>query len=286
MRIDAHHHLWDTAARDHAWMDGPWADPIRGRFDTVRYTETAGAEVAESIVVQALHDEHETADLLAGAGEPVAGVVGWVDLTAPDVAERLAKLRDGECGRRLVGIRHLVQDEPDPRWLLREDTLRGVRAVRDAGLVYDVLIRPPQADAALEFARRLPEIRLVLDHLGKPDIAGGVWEPWASWITAMAALPNVTVKLSGLVTEAAPGWRADDLLLYARHALAAFGPERTMYGSDWPVCTLAAPHEQVAEIADRACADLDAAGHDAVFGGTAGRVYGLRPKAIHPMNHG
>jgi L-fuconolactonase len=121
----------------------------------------------------------------------------------------------------------------------------------------------------------VPGVRLVLDHLGKPDIVGDAWEPWASWITAMAALPNVTVKLSGLVTEAAPGWRPDDLLPYARHALAAFGPERTMYGSDWPVCTLAATHEQVTEIAGTACADLDAAGRDAVFGGTAQRVYGL-----------
>jgi L-fuconolactonase len=275
VRIDAHHHLWDTGVRDHPWMDGPWADPIRGRFDAARYAAAAGAGIGGSLAVQALHDEEETAGLLAAAGKTVVGVVGWVDLTAPDVAERLGTLRAGGSGRRLVGIRHLVQDEPDPGWLLRDDVLRGVRAVGEAGLVYDVLVRPPQAEAALEFARRMPEVRLVLDHLGKPDIAGGVWEPWASWLTSMAALPNVAVKLSGLVTEAAPGWRTDDLLPYARHALAAFGPGRTMYGSDWPVCTLAATYEQVVEVAEATCADLDAAERDAVFGGTARRVYRL-----------
>ncbi|GAA2402578.1 amidohydrolase family protein [Actinomadura vinacea] len=276
MRIDAHHHLWDTGVRDYPWMDGPWADPIRGRFDAARYAEVVRkGDVGASVVVQALQDERETAELLAIPGEQVRGVVGWVDLTAPDVAERLAGLRAGEGGRRLAGIRHLVQDEPDPRWLLRDDVGRGVRAVAEAGLAYDVLVRPPQAEAALEFARRLPGMRLVLDHAGKPDIAGGGWEPWASWITSMAALPHVTVKLSGLVTEAAHAWSMDDVLPYARHVLRVFGPDRVMYGSDWPVCTLAATYEQVTDIAEAACADLDADGRDAVFGGTARCVYRL-----------
>ncbi|MCO5973913.1 amidohydrolase family protein [Actinoallomurus soli] len=289
--VDAHHHLWDTGVRDYPWMDGPWADPIRGRFDAARYTELIRPYgVRTSIVVQALQDVAETYDLLSVAADPVeadsaaadpvegdapgpvAGVVGWVDLTAPDVADRIAEVRASPSGRLLVGIRHLAQDEPDPAWLLRPDVLRGVEAVGAAGLVYDVLVRPPQATAALELARRLPEVSFVLDHAGKPDIAGGAWEPWAGWITALAALPNVTVKLSGLVTEAAPDWEPVGILPYARHVLDSFGADRVMYGSDWPVCTLAASYGQVFDLAREA---VPAGDRDAVFGGTARRVYGL-----------
>jgi L-fuconolactonase len=262
--IDAHHHLWDTATREYGWMDGPWADPIRGRFDLARYAAATDAEAG--VVVQAVMDEAETAELLTA---PVAGVVGWTDLTAPDVADRLAALK--EAGP-LVGIRHQVQDEPDPEWLTRPAVVRGIAAVGAAGLVYDLLVKPPQAAAALDVVRRLPEVSFVLDHAGKPDIAGGDWEPWASWITDLAALPNVTVKLSGLVTEAAPDWRPADILPYARHVLSVFGPSRTMYGSDWPVCTLAATPDQVRALAEEALSPGD---RNEVFGETARRVYRL-----------
>ncbi|MCO6006050.1 amidohydrolase family protein [Actinoallomurus purpureus] len=282
--VDAHHHLWDTAVRDYPWMDGPWADPLRGRFDAARYTDlTRPYGVRDSIVVQALQDVGETYDLLFAGDNPVeteygdepgpiVGVVGWVDLTASDVADRMAEVRESPSGHLLVGVRHAAQDEPDPEWLLRQDVQRGVQAVGAAGLVYDVLVRPPQAAAALALMRRLPEVSFVLDHAGKPDIAGGVWEPWATWITSLAALPNVTVKLSGLVTEAAPDWKPDDILPYARHVLHSFGADRVMYGSDWPVCTLAASYEQVLDLAREAVPPGD---RDAVFGGTARRAYGL-----------
>ncbi|WP_067480424.1 amidohydrolase family protein [Actinomadura hibisca] len=278
MRIDAHHHLWDTAVREYGWMDGDWADPLRGRFDAARYATAAGPHgVAASVVVQALQDEAETRDLLAVADRDatVAAVVGWVDLTAPDVAAALAGLAAGPGGRRLAGVRHLAQDEPDPFWLLRADVLRGVRAVGAAGLAYDVLVRRPQWGTALEFARRLPEVPLVLDHAGKPGIAAGEFAPWATWIEDMATLRNVTVKLSGLVTEAADGWRPADVLPYAHHVLETFGPGRVMFGSDWPVCTLAGTYEQVTALAEEACATLDETGRAAVFGGTAQRVYAL-----------
>jgi L-fuconolactonase len=265
--VDAHHHLWDTGTREYSWMDGPWADPIRGRFDVARYA-AAGA-VDASVVVQAVMDEAETYELLANRAAPVAGVVGWTDLTAPDVAERLAALRSAGP---LVGIRHLVQDEPDADWLTRSSVVRGIAAVGAAGLVYDLLVKPPQARAALDVARRLPDVSFVLDHAGKPDIADGMWEPWAGWITSLAALPNVTVKLSGLVTEAAPEWKPADILPYARHVLSAFGADRVMYGSDWPVCTLAASPDQVRALAEEAVPPEDRA---AVFGATARRIYGL-----------
>ncbi|MCP2335697.1 putative TIM-barrel fold metal-dependent hydrolase [Actinomadura rupiterrae] len=164
----------------------------------------------------------------------------------------------------------MVQDEPDPEWLSRPDVQRGLRAVADAGIVYDLLVKPPQADAALAVVRALPEVSFVLDHAGKPDIAGGVWEPWASWIAAMAEAPNVAVKLSGLVTEAGPDWRPDDVLPYARHVLEAFGPSRVMFGSDWPVCTLAASYRRVVDLVRVTLADEDRA---EVFDGTARRVY-------------
>jgi L-fuconolactonase len=265
--IDAHHHLWDTATRKYAWMDGPWADPIRGRFDIARYASAVDAEA--SVVVQAVMDESETLELLAGVASPVAGVVGWTDLTAPEVAERLAELRSAGP---LVGIRHQVQDEPDPEWLTRPEVVRGINAVGAAGLVYDLLVKPPQAAAALDVVRRLPEVSFVLDHAGKPDIAGGMWEPWATWITDLAALPNVAVKLSGLVTEARTDWRPADVLPYARHVLAAFGPSRTMYGSDWPVCTLAATPGQVSALAEEALSPGD---RIQVLGETARLIYGL-----------
>jgi L-fuconolactonase len=183
------------------------------------------------------------------------------------VSDRLAELRSAGP---LVGIRHQAQDEPDPGWLIRPPVVRGIAAVGAAGLVYDLLVRPPQAEAALEVVRGLPEVSFVLDHAGKPDIAAGAWEPWATWIGAMSALPNATVKLSGLVTEASAGWTPADVLPYARHVLTAFGPERVMYGSDWPVCTLAASCEQVRALAGEALSPGDA---DAVFEGTARRIY-------------
>jgi L-fuconolactonase len=214
-------------------------------------------------------DESETLELLAGVASPVAGVVGWTDLTAPDVAERLAELRSAGP---LVGIRHQVQDEPDPEWLTRPEVVRGINAVGVAGLVYDLLVKPPQAAAALDVVRRLPEVSFVLDHAGKPDIAGGMWEPWATWITDLAALPNVAVKLSGLVTEARTDWEPADVLPYARHVLSAFGPSRTMYGSDWPVCTLAATPGQVSALAEEALSPGD---RIQVLGETARLIYGL-----------
>lgn len=262
--VDAHHHLWDTSDAPYPWMDGPWADPLLGRFDVARYRAEVGSP--SSVAVQAVMEETETYELLAA---PVAGVVGWTDLTAPDIGARLADLR---AAGPLVGIRHQVQDEPDPEWLLRPPVQRGIAAVGAAGLVYDLLVKPPQAAAALETVRRLPAVPFVLDHAGKPDIAGGVREPWASWITSLAALPNVTVKLSGLVTEAGPEWEPSSILPYARHVLSSFGADRVMYGSDWPVCTLAASPEVVFSLATEAVPEC---ARPAVFGHTARHVYGL-----------
>jgi L-fuconolactonase len=199
-----------------------------------------------------------------------------VDLTAPSVADDIAALREHRGGRWLKGIRHQVQGEPDPRWLCQEDVRRGLRAVADAGLVYELLTLPHQLPAAIETVEALPEVTFVLDHCSKPPIAGGELEPWASRVSELAAYENVYCKLSGLVTEADwTGWTVAQLQPYADVVLEAFGSERLMFGSDWPVCLLAASYVQVLEAADAVTAELSEAERQDVFGGTAARVYGL-----------
>ncbi|MGW4210456.1 amidohydrolase family protein [Lentzea sp. NPDC004789] len=277
-RIDAHHHLWDLSARPQDWLDGPELKTIRRDFGPADLREATGpAGIDATVLVQVLNDIDETAEFLAVAGESdlIKGVVGWVDLTAPDVAEQLDRLRSGPGGERLVGIRHLVEPEPDPDWLMRPAVLAGLRAVRDAGLGYDVLTRPHQLPAALVAARAVPDLVFVLDHLSKPDIAGGVLQPWATHLTALAAEPNVVAKVSGLVTEAGPKWTVDDLRPYVDIALEVFGPDRLMAGTDWPVCLLAASYGEVVDSAAQLVAGLSEAERDQVLGGTAERVYRL-----------
>jgi L-fuconolactonase len=206
----------------------------------------------------------------------VAGVVGWADLTSPAVADEIGRLRAGPGGDLLVGIRHLVQDEPDPDWLGRPDVRRGLRAVCAAGLTYDLLVRPGQLPAALAVTGALGNVRFVLDHGAKPEIAHRRLEPWASLIRALAARPNVICKVSGLVTEAGPGWRRDQIAPYVDHLLDCFGPTRLLFGSDWPVCTLAASYAEVVAVARDALAlRLGPAELRAVFAANAVSAYGL-----------
>jgi L-fuconolactonase len=203
-------------------------------------------------------------------------VVGWTDLTSPAVGDEIARLRGLPGGNRLAGIRHLVQDEPDPDWLRRPEVRRGIRAVGAAGLVYDLLVRPHQLPAALAVTGELADVTFALDHGAKPPIASGALEPWASQIGELAARPNVSCKVSGLVTEAGPGWRAAQMLPYLDHLVEAFGPGRLMFGSDWPVCTLAASYAEVVALArDALAVRLGQAELDAVFRANAINVYRL-----------
>ncbi len=279
MIIDAHHHLWDPGQFEYGWMSGDALAPLRRPYTVDDLWEVTDGKVAHTVLVQTISSEAETAAFLATAGANdglIKGVVGWVDLTAPDVADRIAALRAGPGGARLVGIRHQVQDEPDPQWFAQPEVLRGLRAVAAAGLAYDLLVLVPQLETAVSVVRRLPEVSFVLDHLAKPPIAAGEWEPWASGIADLARESNVTAKLSGLVTEASwTDWSAEQIAPYAKHAIEVFGPDRLMYGSDWPVCTLAASYEQVWELAGTLVADLSDNEREAILGGTAARVYGL-----------
>jgi L-fuconolactonase len=279
--LDAHHHLWDPSRRDYPWMFGDALAPIRKPYDVADLTrETSGTGVRRTILVQTIASQDETAEFLATAAETpgglIAGVVGWVNLTAPDVDDRLAELRAGPGGHLLVGVRHQVQDEPDPEWLSRRDVRAGLRAVADAGLVYDLLVLVHQLPSAWQAALDLPELRFVLDHAAKPPIASGALEPWASGVKALAAAPNVSCKLSGLVTEASwTSWAPTDIEPYASRIVEYFGASRTMFGSDWPVCELAATYPQVVDLATELTAALTPEERALIFAGTATAWYAL-----------
>jgi L-fuconolactonase len=277
--VDAHHHFWDPARHDYPWMSDDLA-PIRRRYapDDLRPL-VAAAGVDRTVVVQTISSLDETREFLAIAAETeyVAGVVGWVDLTDPSVGKMIAELRAGHGGTHLVGVRHQVHDEPDARWLLREDVRRGIEAVGEADLVYDLLVRTRELPAALDVVLGLPDVRFVVDHIAKPRIAAGPADP--EWERAMAPLSdcaNVACKLSGMVTEASwTDWTPDDLVPYIRRVLGWFGPDRCIFGSDWPVCLLAATYHEVMDAMRSQLRDLKASDQEALFGGNAIRTYRL-----------
>ncbi|MFG2796318.1 amidohydrolase family protein [Streptomyces pseudovenezuelae] len=275
--VDAHHHVWDLSVRDQDWIASD--SPLRRNFTLADLApEAAAAGVDRTVLVQTVTVPEETPEFLALAAghELIAGVVGWTDLTRPDIADELARLRSLPGGTRLKGIRHQVQGEPDPGWLLRPDVRRGLTAVADAGLVYDLVVLPHQLPACVKAAESLPQLTFVLDHLGKPPIASGGPEPWATDVRALAALPNTVCKLSGMVTEAdLATWTIDDLRPYADTVLDAFGPDRLMFGSDWPVCTLGATYGETMSVTKELTAGLGASERADVLGGTATRTYGL-----------
>ncbi|HWD78653.1 MAG TPA: amidohydrolase family protein, partial [Kribbella sp.] len=252
-RVDAHHHVWDLSVREQSWMVGPELDPIRRNFAITDLAPlAAAADVTATVLVQTVGVLEETVEFLeiAGGNDLVAGVVGWVDLTADDVAATLDGLLARPDGSYLKAIRHQVHDEPDNDWLLRPDVQRGLAAVADAGFAYDLLTKTPHLPVAIQTARNLPQLTFVVDHISKPVI-GDPLDPWATHLRALAAHPNVTCKLSGMVTEAPwHTWKPTDLQPYADVVLEAFGPDRVMFGSDWPVCLLAASYADVVAAAE------------------------------------
>ena len=277
--IDAHHHVWDLAVRDQPWLDDEALTPIRRRFgiDDLEAAAATVGGIAGSIVVQTVADIGETEELLdlAGTAPLVQGVVGYVDVAAADVGEQLDRLLASPSGSSLVGIRSLVQDEPDPDWLARPTVVAGLREIARRDLVYDLLIRSDQLDAAAGAARAV-DGRFVLDHLAKPDIAFGGWEPWAAGLATLANCENVTAKLSGLVTEANwTTWSVADLQPYVDHALEVFGPGRLLFGTDWPVCLLAASYTQVVGAAHELIQRLTLDERTDILGRTATATYRL-----------
>jgi L-fuconolactonase len=290
--VDAHHHLWNPSDPGQGWLADPALAAIRRRFDLQDLHDAvragvAGRPVTATVLVQSVARTDESEQLLATAADDdlVAAVVGWVDLTG-DVPAQLERLQAGYGGRLLRGVRHLVQDEPDPRWLLREDVLTGLRALANADLPYELLVRPPQLPTAVELSRRMPGLRLVLDHAGKPDLASGDLEGWSRDVRALARSEQVVCKVSGLVTEADDQrWSLADLRPAWDTVLDAFAARRLLFGSDWPVCLLAASWERWAVTVAELIAPLSPDEADAVLTTTATATYGLGGPTDADLDH-
>jgi L-fuconolactonase len=276
--VDAHHHFWDPATADYPWLTDELA-PIRRAFgpdDLAPLLDAAGIDA--TVLVQARSSLEETEAFLAVADRSpfVRGVVAWVDLRDPAVDETIARLRAGPGGNRLVAIRHQVQDEPDPDWLGRDDVRRGIAAIGRAGLAYDLLVRARELPAARRLVAALPDVRFVVDHLAKPAIRNGSDPGWNDAVGTFRDLPNVWWKLSGLVTEADwHAWRPADLQPFVDRVLEIAGPERLLFGSDWPVCLLAARYDVVLATARSLIAGLSPGERAAILGATAIGVYRL-----------
>jgi L-fuconolactonase len=277
--IDAHHHFWDTTRRTYPWMGDELAS-IRRPFSPADLQPLLAANAVDgSVLVQTCSDLEETREFLGiAAVHPfVRGVVGWVDLLDPSVADTLASLKSGPGGDKLVAIRHQVHDEPDPEWLLRPEVQRGLRRVAEAGLVYDLLVRTRELPAAIQTTRALPNVRFVLDHLAKPPFVSGDLSAWSELLRQLSDSDNVVAaKVSGLVTEADwHRWTVAALQPAVDLALEVFGPARLMFGSDWPVCLVAATYDRVVETARALTARVSDPEKTRIFQTTALQVYGL-----------
>jgi L-fuconolactonase len=279
MIIDAHQHFWQYDPRRHGWITDSMSVLKRDFLPADLTRELQHSGVIGTIAVQAETSLRETEFLLelARASENILGVVGWIDLTSADIIEQL-RLFAGRT--KLCGFRHMVQDEPDDRYLLREDVLRGIRAIGDAGFPYDLLLYPRQLPAAIELVSRLPNQQFVLDHCAKPFIKTRKFEPWATHIRELARFPYVCCKLSGLVTEADwHSWQPADLRPYVDLVVEAFTPSRLMFGSDWPVCLLAGDYRAVKNCIESYAQQFSPQDRALIFGGVAARFYGFKDLA-------
>ena len=270
MKIDAHQHFWRYDPRRDRWITDEMQVLKRDFLPEDLRAERTAAGVGWTVAVQADSSENETHFLLglAESDPEIAGVVGWVDLCAENVAERLDYFSQFE---KLSGFRHIAQSEPDD-FLIREDFLRGIAQLEIFEFTYDILIYPQQLRAAAELVERFPRQRFVIDHLAKPRIKAGEREPWTTLMRRIARCENVYCKLSGLITEADwHSWRASDFTPYLDVVFEAFGTDRLMFGSDWPVCLLAGSYSQTVKLIE----DYAASGHDRIFRGNASNFYEL-----------
>ena len=274
-RIDAHHHVWRLDRGDYGWLT-PAQGAIYRDYTLANLKPLLTATGVEAtVLVQAAPTRAETDFLLQVAEASlgvVRGVVGWVDLAARDAIPMLGQI----AGKPLLkSIRPMLQDIPDPAWILRKDVVHALRALPPLGLRFDALVKPAQLPALLAVIERIPDLDVVIDHGAKPPIAVCGWQPWADLIAAAAQSPRVHCKLSGLVTEAGADWRADTVRRYVDHLLACFGPGRLLWGSDWPVVDLAGGYQRWAAATDVLLSGLSAGDRAAILGGNAWRFYGL-----------
>ncbi len=272
MRLDSHQHFWRYDAAQYPWI--PQGSPLhRDWLPADLAPLLATAKLDGCIAVQARQTLDETRWLLglAESSAIIRGVVGWVDLRSERVGEQLAEFAGNA---KFVGVRHVVQDEPDVDFIRGADFQRGIARLQPLGLTYDLLIFPKQLPAAIDLVSKFPEQRFVLDHIAKPAIKNGTMSPWRELIRELAQARNVTCKVSGMITEASrAGWAADDFKPYLDTVAEAFGSGRLMYGSDWPVCLLAGSYERVFQLVEEYFAPLSAMERAAVFGVTAETFY-------------
>jgi L-fuconolactonase len=275
MNIDAHHHFWNYNPEEYGWMEGPIA-PLRrdyGPDDLKPLIDAAGIDGVISVQARQCLAENDFLLDYADRFGFIKGVVGWVPLADAKVETALERYAGHPA---FIAVRHVVQDEPDDEFLLRPDFNRGVARLKDHGLVYDILIYERQLDPAIRFVDRHPDQVFVLDHIAKPKIGLGELDPWKTRIADLAKRENVYCKVSGLATEADfANWRADQFLPYLETVLECFGPDRLMFGSDWPVATLAIEYAAWLDLAAAFFGNLSEEEQARVFGATAVKAYGL-----------
>jgi len=277
MRIDSHHHVWDLSVRPQDWMVGDALAPISR---TIQMDELdphlQKHNIDHTVIVQTVAVAEETPEFLdiAGSHPKVAGVVGWLDMESEDVTGQLVAFREHPHAKHLVGIRDSAQYKDDPRWFTWGNVVKNLQRLGEADIAYDILTLAHQLPAAVEAVRQCPNTRFVVDHISKPKIADGEIDDWAKSIRDIAAMDNVVIKVSGMVTEAKwDDWTTDTFRPYFDVVLDAFGPSRMMFGSDWPVCLLAGSYDDIIGLAEDLTADLSASEKADFFGLTALRSY-------------
>ena len=276
MKIDTHQHFWKYSPEEYPWIGEGMEVLAQDRLPSDLKPLLTEQGIEGTVAVQARQVIEETEVLLAMADEYdfIKGVVGWVDLRNPDVEEQLDRFRDKG---KMVGVRHVVQDESDPQFVLREDFMRGIGKLKTYDLMYDILIFPHQLPAAIELVREFPEQVFILDHIAKPYIKDKKVSPWDSDIKKLAFHENVACKISGMVTEADwHNWSFEDFKPYMEAVLEAFGSDRLTIGSDWPVCTLAGQYGNVINIASEFISNLSENEQKAIWEDNPKRLYGLQ----------
>ena len=282
MRIDSHHHLWDLAISPRPWLAGEMLAGIKRTFSMKDfYSERASAQIDQSILVQTISEYDEMKEFFAVAAEheSVAGVVAWIDMSNTDCFQQLEKYLDLPGADSLVGIRDGAQGRADAQWLAGDQIAVNARKLAEKDLTFDLLVDPSNLAASTQLVSRCPDTTFVLDHIGKPNIAKGDQSELAAWshsINELAKNKNVSCKISGMVTEADwKAWEEKDFKRYFDVVLNAFGADRIMYGSDWPVCKLAATYEQVAQLAEYLIQDLSSSEKEKFWALNAKKAYGI-----------
>lgn len=280
LRIDSHHHIWDLSVRAQDWMQGDEVAPIsRTILMDELEPELERANIDYTVIVQTVANPDETPEFLdLSLSHPkICAVVGWLNLESKDIRPQLEKYLQHKGAKNLVSIRDLAQDKSDPNWLLRDDVLANIHRLAEYGLVFDILTRPPQLAAAVEMVKKSPNNSFVLDHISKPYMAKGEMQPWADQISEIAACENVCVKVSGLFTEANwKSWTTQTFKPYLDHILKSFTPARMMFGSDWPVCLLAATYKVTINLMEDFTKDFSKSEQESFWAETAKRVYKLK----------